>query len=304
MKKRWDVLGIGVVTVDDLLYLDHYPRADEKIPVKMHLRQGGGLTATALVAAARQGAQTAFCGRLGEDELSRFSFQEFAREGIDVSPTMRVPDGRPFHSIIIIDIKSGSRTIIYNAEGVAEPDPTDITEEMVASSRVLFIDHFAYNSGIRAASFAHSHGVPVVSDIESVSLPNLAYFLSQIDHLIVNIEFARQVTGEQDIKEMVRSLAGRGRAAAVVTDGAKGCWYAENGGQAAHFPAFQVKVVDTTGCGDVFHGAYAAAIARGECVNRAIRVATATAGLKAGQPGGRSGIPDLAKVEKFLKAQA
>jgi sulfofructose kinase len=103
---------------------------------------------------------------------------------------------------------------------------------------------------------------------------------------------------------MVRALDSPDRACCVVTAGERGCWYAERDGEVHHFPAYQVEVVDTTGCGDVFHGAYAASIARGEPVPTAIRIATATAGLKATQPGGRSGIPTRAAVEAFLKAQA
>jgi sulfofructose kinase len=87
----------------------------------------------------------------------------------------------------------------------------------------------------------------------------------------------------------------------VVTAGEQGCWYAERDGPVRHFPAYRVQVVDTTGCGDVFHGAYAACIARGESVERAIQVATATAGIKATHRGGRSGIPTRAAVEEFLQ---
>jgi len=86
----------------------------------------------------------------------------------------------------------------------------------------------------------------------------------------------------------------------VVTSGAQGCWYSERGGAVRHFPAFQVQAVDTTGCGDVFHGAYAACMAWGYGVERAIEVASAAAAIKATQPGGRSGIPTLPAVESFL----
>ena len=90
----------------------------------------------------------------------------------------------------------------------------------------------------------------------------------------------------------------------MVTAGERGCWYAERDGEVLHVPAFRVQVVDTTGCGDVFHGAYAACLAWGYPVRRAIQVATAAAGLKATQPGGRSGIPDLPTVQRFLEEQS
>ena len=123
MKKNWDILGIGIAAVDDLLYVDHYPQPDEKIAVKMKTRQGGGLTATALVAAARQGAKTAFCGCLDDNELSNFIFDEFVREGVDTSLIQKLPGSKPFHSTIIVDQSSGSRTIIYSNEGTFRPRP-------------------------------------------------------------------------------------------------------------------------------------------------------------------------------------
>ena len=105
-----------------------------------------------------------------------------------------------------------------------------------------------------------------------------------------------------NLKGFAAALARPNRACCAVTAGAQGCWYSEHGGRVRHFPAFRVPVVDTTGCGDVFHGAYAASIARGDGIDRAIQVATATAGLKASQPGGRAGIPDRVAVERFLGA--
>jgi sulfofructose kinase len=303
MNKRWDVLGIGVAAVDDLVYVNHYPQPDEKIPVISKQRQGGGLTATALVTAARHGLRVAYCGRLGNDELSRFTLQDLQREGIDTSPTLLIPQAKPFHSIIIVDTLTGSRTILYSAEGVAEPDLEAITEEVVASSRVLFIDHLTYHSGLQAAKIAHTHGIPVVADMESVALPDLDWFLKHIDHLIVGIDIAHRLTGMSKPEDMVQAMAKYEMACFTVTDGARGCWYSERGGKAIHVPALSVEAVDTTGCGDVFHGAYAGALARGESVSRAVRLATITAGLKVEHPGGRTGIPGLERVERVMEEQ-
>ena len=104
---------------------------------------------------------------------------------------------------------------------------------------------------------------------------------------------------------MVRALRSPAHTATVVTAGERGCWYMsrETGDAVRHQPACRVQVVDTTGCGDVFHGAYAAAIVRGESVPRAITVATAAAGLKATQPGGRRGIPDWETVARVIQEQ-
>ncbi len=164
----------------------------------------------------------------------------------------------------------------------------------------MFIDHHACAANVRAVELAHRRGIPVVADFERAADPLIAALLPQVDHLIVGIRFAREVTGAVEPEAMVAALAAPGRACTAVTAGESGCWYQASGGQVAHVAAFTVPVVDTTGCGDVFHGAYAALIARGEPAGKAIRAASAAAALKAAHRGGRSGAPTLAAVGRFL----
>lgn len=303
MSARWDVLGFGAVAVDDLIYVDQHPLPGSKMLVRDKQRQGGGLAGTALVAAARLGAKTAYCGVLGDDDLSRFTRRELEREGVDCAPILHDPAARPIHSIVIVDLSTGDRSILFSMAGVREPGPADITPELVARCRVVFVDHTLVETGARIIELAHAQGIPVVGDIEAVRHPRVLDLVHQIDHLIVGMHLAGQVTGEDEPAAMVRALSGPERACCVVTAGERGCWYTKGGGEVCHFPAFRVEVVDTTGCGDVFHGAYAACIAGGQSVRRAVQIATATAGIKATQPGGRGGIPDLPTVERFLREQ-
>ena len=301
MTPRWDLLAFGVVTVDDLLYVDHHPLPGSKMPVRDKQRQGGGLAGTALVAAARLGASTAYCGVLGDDDLSQFVRSDLEKEGIDCSPLLHDPDAWTYHSVVIVDLSTGDRCIIFSGDRVREPGPENVSEEMIAGCRVLFVDHTVVRTGLRAIELARANGIPVVADIEAVRHPSVLDLAAEIDHLIVGVETAAEISGESDPVAMVRGLSGPERACCVVTGGAEGCWYSERGGPVHHYPAFRVDVVDTTGCGDVFHGAYAACLAWGQAVSRAVEVASAAAALKATQPGGRTGIPDLPTVERFLK---
>jgi sulfofructose kinase len=90
-----DVLGLGIAAVDDLLYVDAFPAADQKAPVRRRERQCGGLTATALVAAARLGSTCMYAGVLGDDELSAFVIASLAAEGIDLSRIVSRTAARP-----------------------------------------------------------------------------------------------------------------------------------------------------------------------------------------------------------------
>jgi sulfofructose kinase len=305
MSAVWDVLGFGAVTVDDLIYVEHYPMPDTKVAVLDRQRQGGGLAGTALVAAARLGARAAYAGILGDNELSRYTVAEFEREGVDCSLVLCRPEAQPIHSLIIVDYTNGQRSILPDFIGVQWRQPDQVTDELIASCRVLFVDHHAVDGSLRAIEVAHAHGIPVVADIERETEPRATELAPLIDHLIVGINFARHKTGEDDPAAMARALYAN-RACCVVTAGERGCWYAsrEREGEVQHVPAFPVKVVDTTGCGDVFHGAYAACIAQGESIDKAIVIATAAASLKATKHGGRAGIPTRTAIDQYLKEKA
>lgn len=302
MDTRWDVLGFGAVAVDDLLYLDGYPVPDSKMRVIEERREAGGLTGTALVAAARLGARAAYAGILGTDELSQFTIAELASEGVDCAPVQYRPGARPGHSSIIVDRSTGQRTVLSCAVGVMPPRLDDFSPALIASCRVLLVDHTIAAFALEATALAQARGIPVVADLERTTGPEVLALAQRVDHLVVGVGFARQVTGLHAPEDMARALLGSGRAAVVITAGEEGCWYAEQrtGGEVCHQSAYRVEVVDTTGCGDVFHGAYAAMIARGAAVAHAVAVATVAAGLKTTQPGGRRGIPDLATIEGVL----
>ena len=295
------MLGIGAVTVDDVFYVERHPAPDTKVPVLARRRFGGGPAATALVAATRLGATTAYAGVLGYDELSTFSMRELERAGVDCGAVLLRPEARPYYAVVIVDRSTGERSILYSNEGVVELREEQVTEELVTACRVLLVDHAAVEAGPPAVAIARAHAIPVVGDYDRVTSPRVANLLPSIDHLILGLQCATALTGESEPAAMVRALAGAQHTCCAVTAGEHGCWYAESGGPVRHLPALRVEAVDTTGCGDVFHGAYAACLARGEPVAMALRAATVAAGMKAMHPGGRNGIPDRAHVERLLR---
>ena len=159
---------------------------------------------------------------------------------------------------------------------------------------------------IRAATIAREAGKPVVGDLENPDQPGFTELLSLIDHLIVSESFALRITRQSDISRALCELQSDRRSVVVITAGAKGCWFTgeETDGRVRHQPAFPVEAVDTTGCGDVFHGAYAAGLALGIPLKHRILKASAAAALKATLPGGQAGIPNHETVETFLKDRA
>ena len=300
-----DILGVGSVAVDDLLYVAAYPPPDAKARVLRRERQCGGLTGTALVAAAASGARCGFAGVVGADELSEEVARQFERAGVDTAWMARDPLARVIHSVIVVEEQRQTRTIFYDLEGTIGINPAWPPAEAIQAARALYVDHLDAEMSLRAARIARASNIAVIADFEYVSSPLFEDLLALVDHLILPIEFATQLSGRSDPREAALELWSAGRDLVAVTCGADGAWWVERAApdRARHQPACAVPVVDTTGCGDVFHGAYAAALVRGLPAEARVRYAAAAAALKATQPGGQAGIPTSGEVEAFLLAQ-
>ena len=303
---QFDVLGLGAVAVDDLLYVNRYPEPDTKVPLQRQQRQCGGLAGAALITAARLGFQCAYAGVLGEDELSEFVAATLKAEGVDLTHLIRQDDARPFHSTIIVDMGRKTRTIFFGTDGVVGADPELPCADVIRSTRVLLVDHVGIDGMIRAARIARESGINIVADCERSKSARMSELLELVNHLIVPHQFACEVTAEREPARAVQALWNDGRDTVIVTAGPRGCWYmtGPDGDCVGHQSAFEVEVVDTTGCGDVFHGAYASALLMGlEPLDR-IRFASATAAIKATRGNGEKGIPDRSAVEEFLQDRA
>jgi len=303
--ERIDILGLGGVAVDDVLFVDGFPPPDAKTVVVRRERHCGGLTATSLVAAARLGAACSYAGVLGTDGLSDFAIEVMAREGIGLAHLRRQETAKPLYSTIIIDSARRTRNVFVDLSDVVGAATDWPSPEVIQASGVLLVDSIGVPGMLRAARLARAAGVPVVGDIEDTG-PQPMELIAEVDHLILSWDFARQTTGAETPERATRALWTEGRQVVVVTDGEQGCWTlaAKDPEHVAHQPAFQVAVVDTNGCGDVFHGAYAAGLVRGLGVGERVRLAAAAAALKATRPGGQTGAPTQAEVEQFLGFRA
>jgi len=301
MQNSYDILGIGSATVDEFLVVDRFPVEDSKQAVLHVDRQGGGLVSTALVAAARLGVRCAYADVMGVDEDSRWIEADMQREGIDTSLVVHHPDARPIHAFIVVAQDQSTRTILYTTAGQQPYAPDYPPADAIRTARVLLLDdvnQLSIPQLVRAVKIARAAGIPVVADFE---LQPHAELLHVVDHLIVSLRYAEKVTGVGEPVAAARALWHNARAAVVVTCGVDGSWALTGDGTPIHQPAFPVQAVDTTGCGDVFHGAYAAALTWGYDLRERLRWAAASAALKARALGGRRGIAGWAEVGEFVK---
>lgn len=296
MDTAWDVIGVGTASVDDLLTVETYPPADDKARVLESRRKHGGLVATALVAATRLGARCAYRGVLTDDALGQSVREALRREKVDVDGAPGRPDGCTIHSVIVVERARSTRTIFFSAP---RDYPAGVLDGngIARSCRVLMVDQL----GLAPALAARKAGVPVVADLEWPEHPECPRFLATVDHLILSRAAAQTLTGKTDPTEMVRALhTPHPRSCTAVSLGEEGIRYTTgSGSEIRTVPALKVDVVETNGCGDVLHGAYAAALARGRTVADALAEATRAAGVFAGRPGGWEHIPTHAELSGY-----
>ena len=300
MPKNFDLVGFGICSVDFLGVVEKYPAPGEKIPMTAFAKQGGGLTGTALVAAARLGVKTAYIGKLGEDEYSRFVLEEFQHDGVNVDQVVFAEGAQPPVAFIHVEQNSGERRIArYWKE--FDLQPKEIAAEVIRNSRMLFLEHHFVEAGIFAARLSKQAGGLVVVDAER----NAAGFepiLHAADYVIVSQNFAAQQTGSADPEQSASRLQQKYGGIIVVTAGESGafCRTPEN---TFYQPAFPVEVVDTTGAGDVFHGAFMAGLLEHWPLPKILEFASAVAAMKCRGLGGRAMIPNRREVEAFLQSR-
>jgi sulfofructose kinase len=300
MSGSFDIVGVGCAAVDDIVFVSVYPAPDSKQRVVRRERHCGGLIASALVAAGRLGASCCFAGTLGYDTSSDEVLRCLGAEGIDVSNVIRSRGAQPVNSVIIVDATTGTRTILF--QPFANPNPEPLAEAVVRAGRVLAVDDVDGDRALAAANVAARLGVPVVADLEMIDSPNSAMLLARADHVIVSESYAASVTGRRQPADAVRDLWRPTRSLVAVTAGKHGCWYrsADSPDTVEHEPAYAVEVTDTTGCGDAFHGAYAAGLAWGWQPSLRIALASATATLTATKIGGQASLPTREAVERLI----
>jgi ribokinase len=266
-------------------------------------RQGGGNTSCALAAAARLGSRCALLGRLGEGELSRFVRDHLSSTGVDLSRILCDRESGPIYCMIVVAADTGSRAIFIDRSLIKPLLPAELRPEWFADAKVLLVDNLHPPTILPAVRMAREQGLQVVSDIET-RVPELDAIRAQIDHFICSAEFAVPYTGAQGPSEACRVLAQSGRHRTVaVTAGAAGCYWCNDGQpNVIHTPPHSVDPVDTTGCGDVFHGAFCHGLAQGWPIERVIPFANAAGAIKATRTGGWAAVPTPEEVQRMLAA--
>ena len=297
--KPFDVVGVGINVIDYLFRVPRFPEPDTKSDATAVTTQGGGLTATAMVACARLGLRTRYIGKFGGDEIGRMAQEGLATEGLDLKCAVQVPHAPNRLCFVLVEEGTGHRTIIRHMDRRIWLRPEDLLREAVCSGRALHLDGYEGDAALQAARWAREAGIPVSLDAESFTERREELF-RLTDILIVGERYGREVTGKEDVAGILEGLARPGPPCVGVTSGERGSALRYRG-EIMRVPAFPVDVVDTTGAGDVFHGAFLYGLLRGWEARHILLFANAVSALKCTRLGGRIGIPRVDEVLEFLR---
>ncbi len=290
------VVAVGLAVMDKIFTVAEMPASPIKVFASSYAEIGGGPAATGSVAVARLGGTVDLWTRVGGDDIGRRIVQELRDWG--VTPVVRPQAGIASNvSGVIID-PHGERMIISFTDPALDPDPSWLPLDELSADAVLADVRWPEGS-LLALRRARALGIPTILDADLAPTDVLDALLPHADFAIFSEPAMARYAATTDRAEALAHCRGKCGGVVGVTVGAEGFLWLEDGRLRQH-SGFAVAVVDTLGAGDVFHGAFALAIAEGRAIAEAAAFANAASALKCTRPGGRAGIPTRVEVDAFL----
>ena len=294
-----DVLAIGLNATDTLIRVPRFPAFDSKTKILSSALLPGGQAATAAVACQRWGLRSSYVGKIGDDAAGRMQREEFTREGVEAH-LIEVPNCASQLAFIIVDERTGERTILWQRDDRLDLQPDELPREWIRGARLVHVDGHPCAPAMAAARWAHEAGAVVTADLDNL-YPGVEALLEGVDFMISSRDFPERLLGVPDLLESLPEITRRfGCRVAGATLGRDGV-LAWDGTQFHYCPAFRVDTVDTTGAGDIFHAGFAYALLRGDTLPEILEFSCASAGLNCTAPGARGGIRPVDEIEKLRR---
>ncbi len=295
------VLSIGQIVYDLIVELDGFPLENSKYSVDHFIETGGGPASNAAFLMAKWGINTCLCGRVGRDLYGSKILSEFHDVKADTSLIKEINGSETSLSIVLVNKKNGSRTII-NRKNKDSDINVDFNSVQIYPKIILFDGHELGAS--LSAKLAFPDAVTIL-DAGSVRMGTLE-LAPLSDYFICSEKFALEYCNienldiAKDSHQVLEKLKNLTSGKIAVTLGERGVIY-ENGEGPIHMGAFIADAVDTTGAGDIFHGAFTYGLLQGFPFEENLKFASLTSAISVEKPGGRSSIPELSEVIKKFK---
>ena len=303
--KKVDIVGLGEVVLDWVAEIPHFPKPDEKIDALSENYFSGGVTANYVVAVARLGASCGFIGAVGDDAYGDFLINDFQDENVDTTLTLKKPGKKT--PVNFIFVAKGEKTIIQSPHmQTTKLEISDLNEEYIAGAKLMHTTMIHPKLTENAIGVAKENEVKISIDLESQiaqrGWDNLKKILLNVDILIPNKEGAKSITNSSTPEEAAKILIKKGIPLVIITMGEKGALITTKDFQ-KEIPTFKVdNIVDTTGAGDTFNGAFSVAYLIKEWdLEKSCKYANAAASLKIQKLGARTGMPSENELVAFLK---
>lgn len=293
-----DVVGIGRAPLDIIYVIDHFPSGDDLIRVEEASLQGGGPVPNALSALARLGASTALIDTIGDDWQGE-KIREFLKNQNVTTDFMHIETGcRSTVSTILVERSTGKRAIINYRGNTSGLDLDQNQIDLIYEARILHITGTHPETVKWATEMNKSRGGKVSFDGGAGLFKEAdRQIIPKVDYCVTALDYAQKYTGKGSISEMLDAFLTEGIQIAGITCGTDGSWFKSAGGVEFHQPAYPMPVtMDTTGCGDVFHGIFLYGMLRQFPLEKAVRYASAGAAIVSTRMGGSIGTPTLEEI--------
>jgi sulfofructose kinase len=292
------LICVGISVLDRVWRLPALPSSAGKFRAQAYLESGGGPAATAAVTIARLGHTCEFWGRVGADGAGEVMMAEFRNEGVDVCGVRRIAGANSMQAAVVVD-QLGERLIVVHQDPCLEEDASFLSVPRLKAAAGVLADVHWVEGAERTLAAARRRRLPSVLDVEP-SPPDVYRRLCPLaTHVIFSSDGLADYAGTDDVVEGLTAAHRQFGDVVAVTMGPRGVTIADGSGL-VHLSAPRVAVVDTTGAGDAFHGAYLVGIVETGNPVAAARFANAVAALKCTRLGGRAGLPNRRTVETFL----
>ncbi|NNE90013.1 MAG: carbohydrate kinase [Verrucomicrobiales bacterium] len=303
--KPLDIIGLGMSMIDLLQVVDEFPGEEGITEVEETRLMGGGPVPTAIFAAATLGARTAMIDRIGADWRGEQVAREFREAGVDLTHFALEPDRTTTFGSVLVRKRDGARHVVFSPGNFSPLQSDELPLGAIQSAKILHLNGRHWPACLDAAdAMRETEGLVSFDGGANRFEKRFLELLPKVDVLIVAQDFAEKLSESTDRDAQLESLRSYGASIAGITEGADGSWFSTEEENTFHQPAFPAQeVIDTTGCGDVFHGAFLYGLTNGKPVRDCARLASAAAALNATALGGRGKISPLAEVEQFLETE-